>query len=86
MEAHTKSNEVEAVAGEDTCRSPAAVVGRMFHGSSHPSIRDLQCSYRDGVLTLGGCVPSYYLKQLAQTAAQETEGVQRVDNRIEVSS
>jgi osmotically-inducible protein OsmY len=42
------------------------------------------CECEGGVLCLRGCVPSQYLKQVAQTIAAAVEGVRRVDNRIEV--
>jgi osmotically-inducible protein OsmY len=37
-------------------------------GSSYHCIRRIQCSVRDGMLSLRGRVPSYYLKQMALTA------------------
>jgi osmotically-inducible protein OsmY len=36
------------------------------------------------VVYLHGCLPSYYLKQLAQELANRVEGVHHVINRIEV--
>ena len=50
------------------------------------SNRDVTCVFFDGVLILRGCLPTYYLKQLAQTLAAQVEGVRQIDNRIEVSS
>lgn len=35
---------------------------------------------------LSGVVPSYYLKQIAQTVAAKIEGVMQVENRLEVHS
>jgi osmotically-inducible protein OsmY len=52
--------------------------------SPYLALRDIGCSYRDGVLTLRGCVATYYLKQLAQTLVGDLEGVRAVINRIEV--
>jgi hypothetical protein len=38
-----------------------------------------------GVLVLRGCLPSYYLKQIAQEiVAHQTQGVDRLDNQIQV--
>jgi len=48
--------------------------------------RDVTCEFYGGVLILRGCLPTYYLKQLAQTLAAQVEGVQQLDNRIEVPS
>lgn len=38
-----------------------------------------------GNVTLSGIVPSYYDKQLAQEVVRHWDGVQRIDNRIEVA-
>ncbi len=37
--------------------------------SPYGAIRTVSCQMNDGVLTLTGCVPSYYLKQVAQRLA-----------------
>jgi osmotically-inducible protein OsmY len=37
------------------------------------------------VITLVGKVGSYFLKQVAQTAASRVQGVTRVDNQLRVS-
>ena len=36
------------------------------------------------VLVVRGCVPTYYLKQMVQTALKDLEGVRRIDNQVEV--
>jgi osmotically-inducible protein OsmY len=46
--------------------------------------QSVSCSYHEGVLILHGIVPTYYLKQVAQTTAMGIDGVEQVDNRIEV--
>jgi osmotically-inducible protein OsmY len=53
---------------------------------SYAILRRVSCEYRDGLLILNGRLPSYYLKQMAQEMAARVKGVQRVDNRIEVSA
>ena len=55
-----------------------------LRGSPYLALRDVGCAYRDGVLTLRGCLPTYYLKQMAQTAVARMEGVQRIVNEIVV--
>ena len=42
--------------------------------------------YSDGVLTLRGRLPSFYLKQVLQTLLLDLEGVTRIDNRVEVAN
>ncbi len=57
-----------------------------LQGSSYFALRDVGCEYWDGVLTLQGRLPTYYLKQIAQTMVAEVEGVTAVVNRIEVTA
>jgi len=53
--------------------------------SAHDSFRMITCHFEDGVLTLRGKLPSFYLKQLAQEAVREVHRVRRVINEIEVT-
>jgi hypothetical protein len=46
--------------------------------------REITCSCEDGVLTLEGRVPSFYLKQVLQTMLFGVGGVDRIDNRVDV--
>ena len=48
------------------------------------ALRNVSCDCRGGVLVLRGRLPSYYLKQVAQEAVVRLEGVQGVENQIEV--
>jgi osmotically-inducible protein OsmY len=50
------------------------------------ALKNVSCEYRDGVVVLRGCLPSYYLKQVAQEAVARIEGVASVDNQIHVVS
>ena len=47
--------------------------------------RNLRFESSDGRVTLHGTVHSYYQKQMAQEALRRLEGVQAIDNQIEVS-
>jgi len=38
----------------------------------------------EGVVTLQGCVPTFYLKQVLQTRLANVAGVRRIDNRVDV--
>jgi osmotically-inducible protein OsmY len=62
----------------------AHLVERRLRSHSYPALREISCEYRDRVLVLRGRLPTYYLKQVAQTVAGGVEGVERVDNHIEV--
>ena len=57
-----------------------------LNASSHLFARTVQCDYSGGVLKLLGKVPSFYLKQTAQSLIQGIEGVERVDNALIVVS
>ena len=74
----------EKRAGDDVAAVIVAAVRLKLLESSYVELRRMGCEYRQGVLTLSGRVTSYYLKQLAQTLAMKTEGVDAVDNRLVV--
>ena len=59
-------------------------LSRSCHFTRH--WREIVCDYREGVLTLRGSVPSFYLKQVLQSILKDTPGVQRIDNRVDVVS
>jgi hypothetical protein len=52
----------------------------------HPymALKNVTCDLLGGVLVLRGCLPTYYLKQVAQEAVAPLEGVERIDNQIQV--
>jgi osmotically-inducible protein OsmY len=51
---------------------------------SHLSVQRIWCEYDGRRLYLRGHVPSFYFKQLAQTAVSGLDGVSEVVNEIEV--
>lgn len=55
-----------------------------LNASSHLLRNNVECEYLNGVLVIRGRVPSFYLKQTAQTLIQGIEGVSRVENDIQV--
>jgi len=57
---------------------------RSLHSNPYLALKNISCDYLDGVLFLHGCLPSYYLKQLAQEAVSDLAGVDRIENHIEV--
>lgn len=52
--------------------------------NSYLALKNVQCECAEGVLTLRGCLPTYYLKQMAQAVVARLEGVHRIVNEIEV--
>ena len=47
-------------------------------------IRTLDCECRNGVVTLLGKVPTFYMKQVAQTLVRSVPELQEVNNLLEV--
>src|SRR5262245_46300049 len=80
--------------------NPASVEPATPTGTPHPGLTELAegclrrnpylalkhvaCDCRGGVLALRGCLPSHYLKQVAQEVVARLEGVQAIDNQIQV--
>jgi hypothetical protein len=62
----------------------AEVAEARLRGNPYLALRNVVCTYRHGVLTLYGCLPTYYLKQVALAAVAQVAGVERVANEIEV--
>ena len=58
---------------------------RRLHGNSHQALKNISCTYQDGLLVLQGTLPTYYLKQVAQETLARMEGVERIENRIQVT-
>lgn len=67
------------------CQSPATVAAKIFRDSPYQAIRSLTCTFKNGVLTIQGCLPNFHLTQVAIAAVRDIRGVQRVENRITVA-
>jgi osmotically-inducible protein OsmY len=52
--------------------------------SPYPEVRRVACEFHEGLLFLRGRVPSYYLKQIAQTVVLGMDGVDEIHNQLEV--
>jgi osmotically-inducible protein OsmY len=63
-----------------------AAVHEQLRASSHYFVRAVTCEFERGVLILRGRVPSFYLKQLAQTLVRRVAGVDQVKNLVDVAS
>jgi len=59
---------------------------RRLRRSSYFALSTIGCTYREGVLTLRGHLPTHYLKQMAQETVGGLEGVHAIANQIEVRS
>jgi hypothetical protein len=56
-----------------------------LHRGPYRALRNVTCAFKGGTLILYGRLPSYHLKQIAQTAVASLPGVERIDNRIDVA-
>jgi osmotically-inducible protein OsmY len=61
-----------------------AIAEARLRRSGYCELHNVSCRFFEGVLTLRGCVPSWYLKQVAQSLVLSIEGVQELNNRLEV--
>lgn len=52
--------------------------------SGYTQLRHLQVSFEHGRMTLQGQLPTYYLKQVAQSVIQDVAGVREIDNDVKV--
>jgi hypothetical protein len=55
-----------------------------LRNTPYSALRQVQCEITDGALVLRGCLPSYFLKQMAQEVLAEHAGILGIDNRIQV--
>jgi osmotically-inducible protein OsmY len=66
-------------------RSICENVHRALRESGYAPLREIQCDVSDGVVELTGSVPSFYVKQLAQTAVLRLEQIRGINNRLRVA-
>ena len=64
--------------------SPGDAARQIISDSTYPEIRRLSAAFGNGVLTLSGQLPSFYLKQIVLSAVRNIAGVERIEHRIEV--
>ena len=61
-----------------------ALLARHPHFQGRSSLFEFECD--ENVLIVRGAVPTFYLKQLLQSALTRIDGVDRIDNRVDVIS
>ena len=66
-------------------RSIRDKVHRALRESGYAPLREIHCDVSDGVVELTGSVPSFYVKQLAQTAVLRLEQIRGINNRLRVA-
>lgn len=88
------SKEITLFALNSACAKPEEIsqasikdlAEKCLHGNRYLALKNVRCDYLDGVLFLQGYLPTYYLKQLAQEAVADLNGVERIDNQIQVDA
>jgi hypothetical protein len=63
---------------------PVALARSRLDRTGYAVLRRVRCEFRDGLLRLSGCLPTQYLKQVAQAVVADVEGIVTVVNEIEV--
>lgn len=66
--------------------APGGAADALLQNSGYLALRQVRCEFHDGTATLNGRLPSYYLKQIAQTLVAQMAGVNVVINHIEVGT
>lgn len=59
-------------------------IHRSFRQTGDIRLRSIAVHATSEGVRLTGCVSSFYCKQLAQTLAMATPGIEQVDNRVDV--
>lgn len=86
MVAATKLLSTTSEPGQTTSTSSACRVAEALRKNAHHGLTYVTCEIREGMAILHGKVPRYYLKQMAQEIAKNSEGVDSVVNRIQVET
>lgn len=62
------------------------IVEKRLRESMYVSLRTVSCQFEDGLLTLRGIVPSFYIKQVILSLLEdlEGEGIERIRDEIDV--
>jgi hypothetical protein len=67
-------------------RSLLEAIEERFRDSGYSALQSISFEAENGRVRLRGRLPSYYLKQLAQTIVSHVDGVKSIENVIDVSS
>ncbi len=64
--------------------SVAELAESRLRRSGYPTLANVACVYHEGALILSGRLPSYFLKQMAQTIAGQLQEVDEIVNQVQV--
>ncbi len=77
----THSDWIPPVTGDDKI---SRLAEERLRNSVYSALRTISCEYHEGVLILRGRLYTYFLKQLAQEAVREMDGVLEIANQVQV--
>jgi osmotically-inducible protein OsmY len=80
---HCRENRASVLTRKEVVEAEAKARLRQ---SSYREIRCVTCEFHEGVLPLRGHVPTFCLKQVAQSLVLSMERVEEINNRLEVES
>ncbi len=80
---NTAADRVDRFASQ--ADDPASLTAARLRRSGYPFLWGVTCEFSDGLLSLSGTVPTFFLKQVAQELASRTPGVREVNNRLHVT-
>jgi osmotically-inducible protein OsmY len=66
-------------------RSIRECVNQVLRDTGYAPLRCIHCDVADGVVELTGSVPSFYVKQLAQTAVLRLGQIRGIKNQLRVA-
>jgi osmotically-inducible protein OsmY len=81
--------QIEQAESLDATPRPLGLAERAesrLRSNPYLALKNISCEFDGDVLILRGCVPSYYLKQLAQESVAALSGGKRIVNQIAVVS
>jgi osmotically-inducible protein OsmY len=62
------------------------IVTSELHASGYRPLIFVECYVHEGLVILSGSVPSFYLKQIAQTVVMKIDGVNGIENELRVEN
>lgn len=81
---HNKAPRHEQSADAQLRASPKPTT--KLAATGYAALQNVYCEAREDTLILSGVVPSYYMKQVAQTVAGKMDGIKHIENCLEVRS
>jgi osmotically-inducible protein OsmY len=84
MEASCRETKIQDGEASSCGRNTVVAVRERLRSSAYIELRGITWTIENRVLCLRGRVSSYYVRQLAQACVRGLEGVEAIDNQLEV--